>query len=146
MAKFIARHWGEDYVVVHEDIFSPEQLPGFIAITPKGKKIGLVTYQIREEICEIITLNSLIPNQGVGTKLVEAVLEEARRSRCSRICLTTTNNNQRAIDFYKGRGFYLHEVRKGAVNKAREIKPSIPFQSPEGQSITDEWVFSLDII
>ncbi len=141
--EIINRYWGEDYIVVHEEVYFPDRLPGFIAWTPASEAVGLVTYQIRGDACEIITLNSLIENQGVGSKLIEAVLEEMQKKRCKRLCLTTTNDNQRAIDFYKKRGFKLHEVRKGAVDRARDIKPSIPLVSADGQPITDEWVFHL---
>lgn len=145
VADLITRYWGADCVVVHEDIFHPAQLAGFIAREPGGGSVGLVTFQIRGDECEIITLNSLIENQGVGTKLIQAVVQAARNSGCSRLCLSTTNDNQQAIDFYLRKGFKVHRVRKGAMDRAREIKPSIPFISTEGTAINDEWVFHFDL-
>lgn len=142
---FVRQLWGDDIVVVHEDVLYPSQLPGFIAMSADDQITGLVTYQIRGDTCEIITVNSLVENQGVGSKLVAAVIGEARKSGCSRLCVTTTNDNQRAIDFYTSRGFELREVRKGAVERAREIKPSIPAHSPEGVPLSDEWVFEMHI-
>ena len=140
---FIIGHWGDDFVVLHEDIFYPHQLPGLIAETNKTEAVGLVTYQIRENQCEIITVNSLIENQGVGTKLIEVVIAQAREAGCSRLCLTTTNDNLQAIDFYTRKGFTLKETRLGAVDKARLIKPSIPNVSSKGIPIRDEWEFEL---
>lgn len=142
---FIRTQWGDDIVVVHDDVFFPAQLPGYVAITPGDQAVGLVTYQVREDTCEIITINSLIGNQGVGSKLIDAVLEAARKSGCTRLCATTTNDNQRAIDFYHKRGFELRQVRTGAVDRAREIKPSIPELSPAGIPLRDEWEFELII-
>lgn len=139
----VAAYWGEDFVVVHGEVFTPHLLPGFVAETVNSEAAGLVTYQVRGKVCEIITLNSLVESQGVGSKLIEAVLEEAMKSGCSRLCLTTTNDNQRAINFYRNRGFRLSEIREGAVDKAREIKPTIPMLSPEGVPICDEWEFEL---
>jgi N-acetylglutamate synthase-like GNAT family acetyltransferase len=141
----IKDQWGEEYVVVHGDVIIPHLLPGYLAISANAEAIGLVTYQIRGDVCEIITLNSLIENQGVGAKLIEAVADEARRSDCRRLCLTTTNENQRAIEFYRKRGFKLKEIHKGAVDRAREIKPSIPKLSPQGIPIGDEWVFEIEL-
>jgi GNAT superfamily N-acetyltransferase len=142
----IKSHWGDDSVVVHEEVFFPGQLPGFFAAEVDRDAVGLVTYQIRGEVCEIITLNSLVKNQGVGSCLVEAVVEEAVKSGCRRLCLTTTNDNQLAIEFYKKRGFKLREIRKGAVDKARALKPSIPEFSPTGVPICDEWEFELILL
>jgi GNAT superfamily N-acetyltransferase len=133
--------WGGNFVVVHEEVFYPDQLPAFIAENLDGTPIGLVTYHICSTSCEIITLDSLIENQGVGSALVETVIEEIQGSGCDHICLTTTNDNQRAIDFYTNRGFQLKEIRRGAVEKARNLKPSIPQFSPTGISIQDEWEF-----
>ena len=143
VVDLITAHWGGDFIVIHGDLITPHLLPGFIAEKSNSQAVGLVTYQVHGEVCEIITLNSLVENQGVGSKLVEAVLEEARNSGCSRLCLTTTNDNQRAIEFYKNRGFRLREIREGAVTRAREIKPTIPELSPEGVPICDEWEFEL---
>lgn len=142
---YINTQWGDDFIVVHEDVYYPHQLPGYIAKTPKDQTVGLVTYQIHGSTCEIITLNSLIEKQGVGSRLIEAVLLEARKSGCSQLRLTTTNDNQRAIEFYQNRGFRLREVRKGAVDRSRELKPSIPLIASNGQSICDEWVFELEL-
>lgn len=140
---FVRTLWGDEIVVVHEDVFYPSQLPAYIAVSAEDQVVGLVTYQIRDDICEIITMNSLVENQGVGSKLIAAVVGEARKSGCCRLSVTTTNDNQRAIDFYTSRGFELREVRKGAVERAREIKPSIPTHSPEGIPLIDEWVFEM---
>lgn len=55
--------------------------------------------------CEIISLDSLIENQGIGTKLIEKVIETARQHQCKRIWLITTNDNIKAIRYYQRRGF-----------------------------------------
>jgi ribosomal protein S18 acetylase RimI-like enzyme len=143
--EVINTHWGEDFVVLDGEIFYPYLLPGFIADSKNTESVGLVTYQIRGDVCEIITLNSLIENRGVGTKLIDAVVNEAAESGCNRLCLTTTNDNQQAIEFYRNRGFRLKEIRKGAVARAREIKPTIPELSPQGIPICDEWEFIMDL-
>jgi ribosomal protein S18 acetylase RimI-like enzyme len=141
----IKSHWGDDFVVIHDQVYYPDHLPGFIARNAQAEPVGLVTYQVRGKVCEIITLNSLLESQGVGSMLMAAVREEAEKANCSQMCLTTTNDNQDAIEFYKNRGFRLGEIRKGAVDRARELKPSIPKFSPTGVPICDEWKFVLDL-
>lgn len=134
-------YWGDEFVVVHDEIFYPQQLPGFIAELLPGKRMGLVTYQINGNNLEIITLNSLQEGRGIGSGLMAAVQKKARALHCSRICVTTTNDNLRAIDFYQCQGYVMKEIRKGAVDLARESKPSIPEVSPEGIPISDEVEF-----
>jgi DNA-3-methyladenine glycosylase I len=141
----ITKYWIDEFVVVNEEIFYPAQLPGFIAQGSENESVGLLTYLIRGDVCQIITLNSWIENQGVGSKLLDAVLETAEKSGCIRLSVTTTNDNLRAIDFYQKRGFSLREIRKGAVDKARGLKPSMPKLSTTGVPVNDEWEFVLDL-
>jgi hypothetical protein len=74
--KFITEHWGSNLVVVHNTTYCPSELNGYIA-SHEDEKIGLITYQIKDEECEIVTLNSLIENYGVGSNLVRLVEKEA---------------------------------------------------------------------
>lgn len=98
----------------------------------------MITYQIQGEVLEIITLNSLEEGQGIGSALIAAVTSQARDCQCTRVWVTTTNDNTGAIDFYQRRGYTLREIRKGAVDQARTIKPSIPEVSEDGTAISDE--------
>ena len=42
--------------------------------------IGLITYIVYNDILEITSLDSLQENQGIGSKLVEVVIHEAKES------------------------------------------------------------------
>jgi GNAT superfamily N-acetyltransferase len=136
--EIMTSHWGGREVIVHGDIYLPDQLPGYVAVTTSDEKIGLVTYKKQADCWEIITLNSLLPGIGVGTALLSTVQVDARRAGNIRLTLTTTNDNSQAIRFYQNRGFSVVLIRQGAVEEARKLKPSIPFLSPEGHPIRDE--------
>ncbi len=71
--KFITERWGDNFVVAHDVIYYPCELAGFVAEQDNRGKIGLVTYQIAGHRCEIMTLDSISPNIGVGTALINAV-------------------------------------------------------------------------
>jgi len=43
--------------------------------------------------------------EGIGGKLLDAVLAEARKRECSRIQLWTEEDNERSHRLYRGRGF-----------------------------------------
>lgn len=143
--NLMIEQWGDELVVVHGDIYIPHELPGFIAIKPSGELIGLVTYVIGNEDCEIVTLNSIDKVSGVGSALLSEVINTAEGADCKRIHLTTTNDNIKALEFYKKRGFVLVAIHEGAVSKARKIKPSIPLVSPDGIPIKDEIELELSL-
>lgn len=135
--EFMIEHWGDEIAVVHDTIYRPVELPGFAAFLNE-EVAGLVTYHIKGDACEIVTLDSLQEGLGIGTRLIEAVREAAIRERCTRLWLVTTNDNTLAFRFYQKRGFRLIAVRPGAVEAARRIKPKIPLIGNDGIPIRDE--------
>ena len=70
--------------------------------------------------------------------LIEAAVDEARRFGCRELLLTTTNDNVDALRFYQRRGFRLAELRPGAVDRARQLKPQIPTAGDYGIPLRDE--------
>jgi GNAT superfamily N-acetyltransferase len=129
--------WGAAEVAVHEGIFYPATLPGFIA-ERAGRIAGLVTFEVQHGALEIATINALDLYQGVGTMLVEAVRAEAKRLGCRHVTLTTTNDNISALRFYQRRGFRLAAIRPGAVDRTRQHKPEIPRTGDYGIPLRDE--------
>jgi ribosomal protein S18 acetylase RimI-like enzyme len=137
VADFIAARWGSPVVVVHDTIYRPAELPGFVALRA-GEWLGLVTYRVVGEECEIVSLDSLQPGIGVGTALLAAVEQAAQRAKCTRVSLITTNDNLAALRFYQRRGFSLVAVHRGAAERARGLKPEIPTIGQEGIPIQHE--------
>jgi GNAT superfamily N-acetyltransferase len=129
--------WGAPEVVVHDGVFYPATLPGFIAECA-GRIVGLVTFEVRPGVLEIVTINALDRYSGIGTTLIEAVRAEAKRRGCREIMLTTTNDNLSAIRFYQRRGFRLAALRPGAVDRSRQVKPEIPRTGDHGIPLRDE--------
>jgi ribosomal protein S18 acetylase RimI-like enzyme len=118
-------------------VWHPAELPGFAAF--EGERcVGLVTYEIDGEACEIVTIDALEEGQGIGTALLDAVACVARKAGCSRVQLLTTNNNLRALAFYQKRGFRLVGLVPGAIDEERSLKPSIPLVDAAGLPIRDE--------
>lgn len=136
--RFTAERWGAEVVAVHGVVYRPDDLAGFIAEDEGGRPLGLATYVASEGACELVTLDSVEEGRGVGTALVEAVAAAGRDSGCARLWLVTTNDNLHALGFYQRRGFHLAAVHRGAVAKARELKPSIPEVAPNGIPLRDE--------
>lgn len=137
---FIIEHWGDEIIVVHDQVFTPHTHPGFFARV-EDELAGLITYRVEGDACEILTLNSLLPGQGIGSALIDAVRQTARLAGCQRLWLVTTNDNLNAIGFYQKYGFHIAGVHPGAVNRARLIKPAIPLIGENGIPLRDEIEF-----
>jgi GNAT superfamily N-acetyltransferase len=135
--RFTIRHSHAPFVVAHGEMYYPHELYGFVA--EAGEEcLGLVTYRLEEDECEVVTLDSDLENHGVGTALLEAVISEAHAIGCVRLWLITTNDNLRALGFYQKRGFELVEIHRHAVDRSREIKPQIPIVGDSGIAVRDE--------
>ncbi len=134
LVEFWKEYWGGDEMIVHDEVFRPEQLNGFIT----EDWSGVITYYIKNDTCEIISLNSLKENRGVGRALIDKVANEARNQNCRRLFLVTTNDNLHALGFYQRRGFELVCIRRGAVDEARKIKPGIPMIGMNDIPLHDE--------
>ena len=134
---FWIEHWSGEFIVVHGEIYHPEGLEGFIALDG-NQWVGLVTYKVLGGECEIVSLDSLREGEGIGSSLIEEVVQEAKRAGCGRLFLITTNDNLEALGFYQKRGFELVRVDRGAVNRSRKMKPSIPLIGLHGIPLRDE--------
>ena len=137
MCQFWKERWGDEIMVVHGTVFRPDNLSGFLALDDT-EWVGAVTFTFTDSECEIISLDSLRENEGIGTALVNAVIEEARQLNCQRVFGVTTNDNLRALGFHQKRGFRLAAVRPGAVDEARKLKPGIPLIGENNIPLRDE--------
>ena len=138
LRQFWKEYWGDDFVVAHGTTFHPENVSGFIALDGENQWAGLVTFVFDGDECEIVTLDSLRENEGLGAALIQSVVEEARQLQCRRVHLTTTNDNLRGLGFYQKRGFVLSALRPNAVEEMRKIKPVIPLIGENGIPLRDE--------
>jgi ribosomal protein S18 acetylase RimI-like enzyme len=134
---FIRERWGDEIVVGHGVVYRPHLLAGFVA-TDAREPVGLLTYTIDGDSCEIVTIDAMVERRGVGSLLIAAVEDAARDAGCARLWLITTNDNERALGFYHANGFELVAVHEGAVARSRELKPSIPLENEAGVPIQDE--------
>jgi GNAT superfamily N-acetyltransferase len=137
LRQFWVEHWGSEEMIARGNVYRPEQLEGFV-VEENNEWIGLLTFIIKGEECEVTSIDSLREGQGIGTKLMEKAIEEARTRNCKRLFLITTNDNLRALGFYQKRGFEIVAVYRGAVNESRKRKPSIPLVGMDGIPLRDE--------
>jgi GNAT superfamily N-acetyltransferase len=133
---FLRNRWGATTIVVHGEVIEAATLPALIA--PVENRRGLATYRRLGRDAELVTLDADPTGIGTGAGLVEALATRLQADGCERLWLTTTNDKLSAQRFYLRRGFRLIQVRLGAVDDARKLKPSIPTVGEYGIAMRDE--------
>ena len=123
--QFIKEHWYSTKMVVRGQEFDMSEMEGVVAHNG-GQIIGLITYMFRNRICEIMSLDSLEEKQGIGTALLNMVIQEAKENNIQKVVLITTNDNINAIRFYQKRGFDMVNLYRNILDVSRKLKPEIP--------------------
>jgi hypothetical protein len=160
VAHFFDQHWGSTQVVTRGRLHYGHLLPGLVLESPKPlvlaqaqagdedateenpvvqmEKVGLLTYNVEGDQCEIVSLDCITPGKGGGTALVNELLAKARSAGIKRIWLVTTNDNLAALRFWQKRHFTLVAVHRNAIEQARRLKPQIAITGNHGILIRDE--------
>lgn len=125
VVAFITENWGSPIIVTKGHIHQADKLQGYVVLINNEIK-GLITFDITNDECEIVSLDSLIENQGIGINLIEKVVETAKDCKCKRVWLITTNDNTKAIRFYQRRGFDMIKLYVNTILESRKIKSQIP--------------------
>lgn len=141
---FISSHWFSTNMVVRGEIVDMTKMDGYAAYE-NDKIIGLATYRIYDNECEIMSLDSLNEGQGIGTALINKVKEKAIKEKCIKLKLITTNDNINAIRFYQKRGFDMARIYHNSIEISRKLKPSIPMLGDFGIPLKHEIEFELEL-
>jgi len=135
--RVLQQYWASPLQVSKGRAIRADELPGVVAVRD-GEEVGLLTYRIEGEECEIVTHNSLAGHGGIGSCLLAAVRTKAREQGCSRLWCVTTNDNTPALRFYQRRDFDLIGLHIDAIAQARRLKPEIPDTGIDGIKIRHE--------
>ena len=142
LREVLAREWGGPEIVSRGRVHDAAEAEAVGAFRD-GRMVGFATFVTSGRGCEVLTLNAFEPRQGIGSALLNAAARVAVALGCRRLWLITTNDNRGAIRFYEANGMRLAAVHAGAVEQARQLKPSIPEFSSDGIPISDELEFEL---
>jgi ribosomal protein S18 acetylase RimI-like enzyme len=142
LAQHLRLAWGSTTIVSRGRVRDASALPAIVC-TQGEELVGLATYAIEADECELVTIEAFRRGCGVGSALLEEVVALAREHTCTRVVLVTTNDNASAQRFYEHRGFRLLAVHRGAVDEARKLKPEIPLVGEHSVEIHDELEYEL---
>jgi len=141
MRALLQRRWGGTLMMAHGETIDVMALPALVA----GERKGLATYRVAGDEAELVSLDAVQPGQGIGTRLVDALVERLKQQGVRRLWVTTTNDNLSALAFYQKRGFTLQRVRPGALDETRKLKPGIPLIGANGIPLRDELELCRDL-
>ena len=141
---FIKEHWYTTTMIIRGRVIDMTKTEGFF-FRDGENIIGLITYIVYDNILEITSLDSLRENQGIGSKLVETVIHEAKERKVRKIVLITTNDNINAIRFYQRKGFDMVHLFHNALDISRKLKPEIPLIGENSIPLRHEIEFELSI-
>ncbi len=144
LAATLADRWGGELIVGRGRSWRLCTLPALIALE-RGSPSGVLTYELAADYVEIVTLDALRPGRGIGRALLTALCEVARSAGLSMVQVMTTNDNLRALRFYQRAGFRISDIRLGAVDQARTLKPTISQLGNDDIPIRDEIDLVLDL-
>ena len=136
--------WGSPYLAINGKLWDSRTMPGFAAINGEDA-LGYLLYEFHDCVCEIMVLESVAQNIGVASALIGQVKRTAKSSGVGRVIVQTSNDNTHAFRFYQRRGFTIREMRLGAMDAARQLKPSIPLIGEEGIPLRDEIEFEIEV-
>lgn len=123
--RFIAEQWLSTEMVIRGKIVDMTTVDGLV-VYDNDKIVALLTYVVDGDVCEITSLDSLMEGQGIGSSLIDRMLQIAEEYHCTRIRVITTNDNIHALRFYQKRGFDLVCIYRNALDISRQLKPQIP--------------------
>lgn len=149
---FIRQMWGSDRQVMNGDVLRPADFPALLAVETTAADeagtepiTGLLVYRLVGPACQVLLLNSVAPGRSVAHRLLDGVVDLARAAGCRRVTVVTTNDNLPALRLYQRYGFALAELRPGAVDAARALKPEIPTLGVDGIPLRDELELELSL-
>lgn len=140
IGAFLTKHWGNDFIVSKGEIFYGKDLAGFMVLE-NDEIVGLLTYHLEDRSCEIVSLDSLTPNNGIGSSLIERIIDQAKSEKYSRLWLMTSNDNIDAMKFYQKRGFVFAAIHKNGIEQSRQLGQRIPILGSYGIPVLDEIEF-----
>jgi ribosomal protein S18 acetylase RimI-like enzyme len=144
IADGIATAWASTQVARFGEVVEATTLPALVAELG-GERAGHLTYAVRGDECEVVTLLATVTGRGVGRALMTACAQRAAEQGCRRLWLITTNDNVAAFAFYQRIGMDLRALHRDDVTRARELKPAIPLLGIAGVPIRHALEFELGL-
>jgi N-acetylglutamate synthase-like GNAT family acetyltransferase len=137
MDEKLKENWGSSVIVSRRKKYESIDLSGFI-IENNKQKLVICLYKIENNECEMIVLEAFEQRIGMGTALLNRLIENCSNDKIKRIWLITTNDNIDALRYYQKHGFEIVCIYRNEIDYSRKMKPEIPIIGNYGIKIKDE--------
>lgn len=125
LIPFIKENWHDIMMVIKGEQVDISEEDGFCILDGQNVE-AVVTYRMKNNICEITLLHTAKQQCGIGTRLVQEVIKAAREKGADTITVVTTNDNIGAIAFYQKIGFDMEMLYRNSMDYVRKLKPTVP--------------------
>jgi GNAT superfamily N-acetyltransferase len=137
ITQLMDKYWGGEPLVIRARNYYPSKLNGLIAT--RGSDIaGFLFFGIQKNSCEIVVFEVFDKFIGLGTLMLNRLINLVKKKGCERIFLMTSNDNLDALRFYQRRGFHICGIHLDSVKESRKMKPAIPLNGEYGIPLRDE--------
>ena len=126
VADLIATAFGSVRLMSNDHLIDDASLLNGFAAEIDGRPVGCALVNEVDGDVELVALVSTYRGAGVGSGLLETVVERGKREGWKRLWLVTSNDNTDAIRMYQRSGWEWTDFRRDAITKARAVKPEIP--------------------
>jgi GNAT superfamily N-acetyltransferase len=126
VAELIGTAFGSVRLMSNDHLIEDASLLDGFAAEIDGRPVGCALVNEVDGDTELVALVSTYRGAGVGSELLESVVERGKRDGWKRLWLVTSNDNTDAIRMYQRAGWEWTDFRRDAITKARAIKPEIP--------------------
>ena len=144
VAQFIIDNWYDSIMVIKGERVDVTTEDGYCIINENSVE-AVVTYRLKNNICEITLLHTVKQRCGIGKMLMHEVIETAKSEGADTVTVVTTNDNIGAIAFYQKIGFDIVNIYRNSMDYVRKIKPTVPIMGENGSPLRHEIEFFVSI-
>lgn len=136
--RLVREHWGLPIVCI-DRLYEPAGLEGLVWRDGAGEVQGLVTWSVKGDWAEIVTMDAFVQGAHIGGRLLDGAEEVLRERGVRTVVVVTTNDNLRAMAFYVRRGYRVVRLDLDGMERVRALKPQVPETGHEGLPLRDMW-------
>jgi GNAT superfamily N-acetyltransferase len=138
VTELISTAFGSVRVMSNDHLIEDASLLDGFAAEIDGRPVGCALINDVDGDVELVALVSTYRGAGVGSGLLESVVERGRRDGWKRLWLVTSNDNTDAIRLYQRSGWDWTEFKRDSITRARKLKPEIPELGNHGIPVRHE--------
>ncbi len=139
LVSFVKEMGGSESIRTGGKTFNLRNLRAYMSAERKSVAgILAFAHDFETDDCQIIAFYSRFRNHGLGSELLDAMIQKAIQLECARLNVFLTNDQTRTLRFFQRRGFQICDLRLNSVDEARELDPKIPLYGEDSIEMRHE--------